>query len=1846
MKPPRLSAVASLAFAPKSFALITLACVFAAGHASAASATWRIDPATGNWVPGTGVTNWGSAGSYAGTAGASAYTSTDVATFNNASAITSIVINDSSLNLGGILFDGSASAFTIGSNGGNALYLTAPTTAATTSSIRLGTNGTSFTGSGTTQTIAAPIVLSPSSATANGTYSFTNNSTTASNRLLFTGGISAGTTTGTVTLTLGGANTGSNEISGIISDGSGKIAISKTGAGSWTLSGANTFSGGLTLATTGSTLNINNASALGTGTFATLGASGTVTIDNTSGAAITLSTNNTVTLNQGALVFTGSNNLDFGSGSATYAGSRVITVNAGTLRFGQLVNGAATAGVGVTVNGAGTLVLGGFALSNVTTARTAILSGSGNIEITGAITDSTTGTPASGLTYQGTGVLTLTGTSTYQGITTISNGTVTVTGGGRFAGTTGGTALNLTGGTLNLNNADAYAPQSAKTLNVTGGTLNIGATNAISDLAALTLNTGASYTLNTGLDYSGTTTLTSTVLIAGAANVLSPNSTIALTDAATSGLVLNGLSQSIGGLSSGTITNNAHGSVNLGSGAVTLTVGGNGATTTYNGVISSTGGAGNTGNLTKIGTGQLSLTGVNTYNGLTTVSGGTLRIANATGSAISNTSGILITDGAMIFAGDLTDIIPDGVTITMTGGVFNGTLGTNGTALLDDTFAALNVSGSGFYNTGGGDITITGMATFTGTGGNASGVIGSSSQSFFNGLTLTGMTATTAGAAPYNGGDMFALFGNNSTTQTLFTVGSGGLHMSGSNLLLRRGGTNAKGSLLALEGNVSVTGSSASNIMLDTDSTSANGTGTVGLNLASSTTSAVTRDFTVGAGASLSVSVAVGNGTSSAAGINKLGAGTLTLSGVNTFTGGITLSEGTLQLGSTTALGAATGRLTILGGSLDSSVSGLVLSGNSPLTFGGDFGFAGTQSLNLGTGAVSLGAAAGPSRTINVAANTLIVGGVISNGTDATTPANSLVKSGAGTLVLSNSANTFTGGVTLNAGTLRIGGAGSLGTVAGTLTLRGGTLETLSSTAITTNNYALVIDGNFGLAGPGNLNLGTGGVSLGASAGTERTINVAANTLTIGGAISNGTTASGIIKTGAGTLALTGTSTFDGAVRVREGTLSVVSLGASSNGSLGSAAATGNIELGSTGTTGVLEYTGAGTTGVNARGFSFAAGGTGELRVTNATSIGTFNGGITGSGNLVKSGAGTLALGGNNAGAFTGSITVSAGALEFTTAASLPYALDATNTTVQSGGTLAFGVGGTSGFTASQVLANTGFGTATGGMLSGSFVGFDPTNAASGTFVFNGGLADTNGGANSIGLSKIGSAASNLVLSGANSYTGVTNILGGIVTVQHAAAFGSAAAGIVIAPGAAIQLQGGITVSGETISTTASASGGSNPNFLTSASGNNVWNGSITGAVGGGSENFRISASTGSSLTVNGSITGTGSFVNTGTSGTGLVISGGGTTTVNGVISGNMEVISTTTTGSGTAVLTAMNSYTGATRLQSGTVEVKSIGLQGVAGGLGAGTGTASQIIFGQGSTTGTLRYTGAGDDTTDRPVVFGTGGTSGASATGTIEASGGGLMKFQGTFSASTGSKILALAGTTRGEFASVINNGTSGTVAVSKSGGGTWTLSGTNTYTGTTSVSAGTLVINGDNSLATGAVTVASGATLGGSGTVGGATTISGIHAPGNSPGTQTFNSSLTYATGSTFSWELASATTAGPGINFDSVVVNGALTINDANFRINVSNLNLNSAFWAMDRTWSVFDADSTTGNFFQFVLYDTSDVGSGPVDYSEYGSFSFTPATGSLSWSSAVPEPTNALAGVLITAGLLRRRRQHR
>ena len=161
-----------------------------------------------------------------------------------------------------------------------------------------------------------------------------------------------------------GTSKNNNLISNVISGVGGDLT--KVGVGTWTLSGTNTFSGGVSLFN--GTLNINNTSALGsvTGAFSIGGVGNTVTINNTSGSAIT--TGNYAMSWNDDFIFTGSNSLNLGSGAVGLQESRQITVTASTLTIGGIISGS---GLGLTKLGAGILTLNGANTYDGTTTITA-----------------------------------------------------------------------------------------------------------------------------------------------------------------------------------------------------------------------------------------------------------------------------------------------------------------------------------------------------------------------------------------------------------------------------------------------------------------------------------------------------------------------------------------------------------------------------------------------------------------------------------------------------------------------------------------------------------------------------------------------------------------------------------------------------------------------------------------------------------------------------------------------------------------------------------------------------------------------------------------------------------------------------------------------------------------------------------------------------------------------------------------------------------------------------------------------------------------------------------------------------------------------------------------------------------------------------------------------------------------------------------------------------------------------------------------------------------------------------------------------------------------------------------
>ena len=210
-----------------------------------------------------------------------------------------------------------------------------------------------------------------------------------------------------------------------------------------------------------------------------------------------------------------------------------------------------------------------------------------------------------------------------------------------------------------------------------------------------------------------------------------------------------------------------------------------------------------------------------------------------------------------------------------------------------------------------------------------------------------------------------------------------------------------------------------------------------------------------------------------------------------------------------------------------------------------------------------------------------------------------------------------------------------------------------------------------------------------------------------------------------------------------------------------------------------------------------------------------------------------------------------------------------------------------------------------------------------------------------------------------------------------------------------------------------------------------------------------------------------------------------------GIISGTGTVHKN---GAARLILTGTNAYSGATVINSGTLSVNVLADGDSASNIGAAAATADRLIING----GTLEYTGAGS-TSNRLFTIGTGVSGAAilaSGTGELNLNGTGSLAFTGN-----GSRTLTLGGSNSGNNSLAVVIGDQGTNAtsVTKTGTGKWILTGENTYTGITSISAGTLVIDGSTHAGS-AVNVAAGATLAGSGMAGGNVTVAnnGIIAP----------------------------------------------------------------------------------------------------------------------------------------------------
>ncbi|MDY0166435.1 MAG: autotransporter-associated beta strand repeat-containing protein [Thermoguttaceae bacterium] len=804
-------------------------------------------------------------------------------------------------------------------------------------------------------------------------------------------------------------------------------------------------------------------------------------------------------------------------------------------------------------------------------------------------------------------------------------------------------------------------------------------------------------------------------------------------------------------------------------------------------------------------------------------------------------------------------------------------------------------------------------------------------------------------------------------------------------------------------------------------------------------------------------------------GLTKQGGGALALSGANTYTGDTVIEGGTLLLNNPLALRYSPLNYDNQGGTL----------GFGTLTAATIGGLIGSQNLPASTSLTAL--------TLNPRGGLEAeYSGIINDGGGGL----ELIKTGAGAQILTG-ANSYTGETRVNAGVLRVTNANALGTTDGAVTVASGARLELAG-GITVQGKPITISGQGG--GVGALQSHSGAntwaedVTLGAS-GTRIGANGLGQSLTISGAIGDGSNNYTLAVRNAddgGTTILSGANTYGGGTDVVVGVLQIA--GGHDRLPTGTVLRIGNTSNVASATFDLNGFNQqvAGLTDLGSsmsRTVTNSSTTLSTLTVNNA-SDNTYAGTITGNLALVKNGGGTLTLSGANT--FTGETVVNAGTLELDHSLALRYSpLDYDN----QGGTIDFGtltavtIGGLKG---SQDLPASSLTALT--LDSGSGV----------TATYSGGINDGGGG-----LELIKSGGGTQILAGTNTYTGQTKVNTGVLRITNAGALGTTDGAVTVTSGARLELAGGITVVGQPI--TIAGTGGNNIGGLQSQSGANTWTGDVTLGASGA----RIGANgVDQSLTVSGVI---------GDGGTNRTLAvrnadAGGTTILSGV----------NTYGGGTDIVVGLLQIAGGDdRLPTGTVlrigNTSNVGsatfdlngfYQQVAGltDLVGATGTPmTRTITNSSDTLATLTVNNASNFTyrgtiTGNLVLSKNGAAqltlSGANSfTGPTVIEGGtlrldhslalqnsplnydnqgGAVDF-GTLTSVTigglkGSQNLPMSGLTAltlnpvagavVSYAGVIDDGAGG-LTLTKSGAGTQILTGNNSYTGTTTISGGTLQI-----------------------------------------------------------------------------------------------------------------------------------------------------------------------------------------
>lgn len=777
-----------------------------------------------------------------------------------------------------------------------------------------------------------------------------------------------------------------------------------------------------------------------------------------------------------------------------------------------------------------------------------------------------------------------------------------------------------------------------------------------------------------------------------------------------------------------------------------------------------------------------------------------------------------------------------------------------------------------------------------------------------------------------------------------------------------------------------------------------------------------------------------------ARGFEKIGAGTLTLAAANTYTGAITVAEGTLVVANNRALGSSdTGTIVRTGatlalGSDQLSLSEAITISGSGFNNGGALRFEAADSFLRGP--VTL---AGNSRITVVNAPNNIFGVISGVGTDLTID------------TIEATATLFTNGIDLGTGTLFKQGEGllNLGASRGkfsNLVINGGAVRVNffaddvidDQAAVTFNSGSLVLAGSEtigSLAGAGGLIGGDSGQTLTVGANN-------ASTTFAGSFLANGID---LTKIGSGTLTLTGNNAYFGTTTISAGTLQIGDGGTS--GTLGSGGVinnstlvfnrtdditvpnfiegTGNLTKLGAGTlilTGGNSYSG--TTTISAGTLQIGNGGRGATIgfgaiINNAVLVvdrarGPELGNISGTGTLVKRGADDLVLAGTNT--FSGGISLEGGRIV------------ANNSTVLGSGALRMGEG-------TGLLANfAGLTFANDIVLAGrSGSNIDPFNFDEPTTL----TGQLSGGQ----LNVVGGAG-RLVLTGTNTYGATTVAAGNVLQVGNGGTTGTLGTGNVFNNGALVfDRAGSLTVGGEI-----------------SGSGALVKRGSGTLTLSGTNDYSGLTSIDGGTLLVTGSVAGA---VNVNTGGT-----LGGTGSIGGAVRINNDGTLSVGLSPGTMTFASL-------ALEAGSTSIFELGEAGVVGGP---TNDLVNVMGELALNGGTIRIQRGPGFSGGQYTLFTFGSLTGALGNMTFDPIGGGFI---GNLALGNGKVLLNTA-----SISDLVwwNGATASPTGVVEGGDGIWSVAGGN-FTNAASTVSGPWAGNGSMAVfggTAGTVTIAAGEVL----------------------------------------------------------------------------------------------------------------------------------------------------------------------